>query len=137
MMCLREVRFIDENQINLNNPMKIYLEGKFVTCMRSCEVTISDDDIQELRSFMPCPYKGKTPKAFMEYLPKLMKALMKNWDSAPAVSKELYGHLFSKDDLPVFSEAWSERDKPIHTVLMIKDSRGTVMAKAGSRRLHI
>lgn len=104
--------------------------------MRTNTVNITDADVKALRAFKPCPYKGKTHKAFLAYFDTLIDYMgdEENYDTAPEFVQDWFNDLHDGNDSPTFSEAWSERENPVDTVIKLEDDKDTSLAelKAGS-----
>jgi hypothetical protein len=118
-------------------PLKVYLEGKFTTCVRSNRVAVTAAEMAELQKYKACPYKGTTPQDFLAYLPKLMDAVSTDYDGCPSIARELWDTLYSEDELVEFNQVWSERDEPVTTQLKLDDAEGNTLAETEGRHTYI
>jgi hypothetical protein len=108
--------------------MKITVEGEFITRRRTEEVSVSKDDMKSLASWPACPFKGKTPKDFVKYLPSLLSTMSEmpeeEREDAPPIADRLYEALASDSGNRVVSDVWTQAEDPIPTQILALDDDG-------------
>ena len=102
--------------------MKVAVEAVFKVCRRTELVDVSDEALKILKAFKGCPYKGKTPKDFVKYIPTLLDFVRKiedddeKYEELPRVVQELFAKLGSGDK--TVEQAWSGAEHPVPVVVV-------------------
>ena len=106
--------------------MKVAVQAVFRVCNRTALVDVSDADLKTLKDWKGCPYKGKTPKDFVTYLPSLLNYIRDQSEedlTAPKIARELFYDL-AHPDTRTIKEAWAETRNPVPTQIVAFDDQG-------------